>query len=146
MDFYQRLGARLRTLRLRAGLSQSAVGARLGRSAGAINRYEMGRRRVPLRDLPRLAALFGVAPAALLGAGTAADRIGETPAVYAGRRGARSTAAPSMREDIYADFLSPVRLRKLARQARLDETGDPELRRYATLILRDFGRYTKRRR
>lgn len=60
MDFYVRLGQRLRALRIRAGLSQSALGARLGRSASAIDRYEMGQRRIAIADLDRLAKILGV--------------------------------------------------------------------------------------
>jgi len=64
MDFYARLGERLRALRVEAGLSQAAVGARLGRSASAIDRYELGERRVSLQDLFRLARILEVSPEA----------------------------------------------------------------------------------
>ncbi len=66
MDFYVRLGQRLRALRIRAGLSQSALGARLGRSASAIDRYEMGQRRIAIADLQRLAKILGVSPESFL--------------------------------------------------------------------------------
>src|SRR5579884_442239 len=59
MDFYVSLGARLKAFRVRAGLSQADLGARLGRSASAINRYETGQRRLPAEDLIRLAELRG---------------------------------------------------------------------------------------
>src|SRR5579875_3552844 len=67
MDFYVSLGARLKAFRVRAGLSQADLGARLGRSASAINRYETGQRRLPAEDLIRLAELLGVSPEDLLG-------------------------------------------------------------------------------
>lgn len=62
MKFYVRLGERLRALRNRAGLSQAALGAKLGRSASAIDRYEIGQRRISLADLLRLSRVLGVAP------------------------------------------------------------------------------------
>jgi transcriptional regulator with XRE-family HTH domain len=60
MAFYARLGQRLREFRIRAGLSQAALGARLDRSASAIDRYEMGQRRISIADLHRLAGILGV--------------------------------------------------------------------------------------
>lgn len=65
MDFYARLGARLRALRIQAGLSQAALGARLGRTPSAIDRYEMGQRRLALEDVLRLARILGVPAEAL---------------------------------------------------------------------------------
>ncbi len=67
MDFYAKLGERLRMLRTRAGLSQAALGARLGRSPSAIDRYEMGQRRVSLADLLRLSKILNVPLEAFLG-------------------------------------------------------------------------------
>ena len=141
MDFYQRIGAKLRAFRLRAGLSQAALGARLGRTAGAINRYEMGGRRVPLKDIPRMASILGVASVTLMGAETtggrgdrSADRVREESPVY-GRRGIRPGAAARA----YAESLSPARLRALARRAGVGPRPDPApLRRYAELIAKDF--------
>lgn len=147
-DFYRRVGARLRTLRIQAGLTQAALGARLGRTAGAINRYEMGQRRVPLRDVPRLASIFGVAPVTLLGeeaagtrGGRSADRVREEPAAY-GKRGTRRGDAARA----YAKSLSSARLRALARLAGVGVQPKPApLRRYAELIVRDFARRSGRR-
>src|SRR5579875_1135087 len=42
MDFYVSLGARLKAFRVRAGLSQADLGARLGRSASAMKRGSGG--------------------------------------------------------------------------------------------------------
>ncbi len=67
--FYRKLGARIRALRVRAGLSQAALGARLGRSASAVDRYEMGQRRIALAELVRMAEILGVTPETLLTAG-----------------------------------------------------------------------------
>jgi len=145
VDFYKRVGARLRTLRIKAGLTQAALGARLGRTAGAINRYEMGHRRVPLRDVPRFASIFGVAPVELLGAeaagtggGRAADKVREEPPIYGQRGTKRSDSARA-----YANRLSPARLQALARRAGVDlQSKAAPLRRYAELIVRDFTRRT----
>jgi transcriptional regulator with XRE-family HTH domain len=150
VDFYQRIGARLRTFRLRAHLSQAALGARLGLTAGAINRYEMGRRRVPLRAIPRMASILGIAPMTLLGTEAAGrrgggserfpDRVREESAAY-GRRASRPDAAARA----YAASLSPARLRVLAKRAGVGPRPDTApLRRYAELIAKDFARRTGR--
>jgi transcriptional regulator with XRE-family HTH domain len=147
VGFYQRIGARLRTLRLQARLSQAALGARLGLTAGAITRYEMGHRRVPLEDVPRIASIFGVAPATLLGAEAAggrgarsadrADRVREESPVY-GKRGVRPDAAARA----YAKSLTPARLRAFAKRAGVEPHYEPAaLRRYAELIAKDFARH-----
>lgn len=146
MDFYQRIGARLRMFRHRAHLSQAALGARLGLTAGAINRYEMGHRRVPLRAIPRMASILGIAPMALLGteaagrrgAGSARfpDRVREESPAY-GRR----TSRPETAARAYAESLSPARLRALAKRAGVGPRPDTApLRRYAELIAKDFAR------
>jgi transcriptional regulator with XRE-family HTH domain len=141
VNFYERIGARLRRLRLRAGLSQAALGARLGVTAGAINRYEMGRRRVPLRDIPRMASILGVASTTLLGTDTSAGRVEEESPVY-GRRGIRPGAAARA----YAESLSPARLRALARRAGVGPRPEAApLRRYAELIAMDFAQRAGRR-
>jgi transcriptional regulator with XRE-family HTH domain len=142
-DFYERLGSRLRTFRRRAGLSQAALGARLGLTAGAINRYEMGRRRVPLKDVSYIASILGITPGALLGtrllgSGEArrATAVQEESPAYGGRRAGSAAEARA-----YATSLPRIRLRALAKQAGLDPEPPPEaLRRYAELIARDFAR------
>jgi len=71
----------MRALRGAAGLSQAALGARLGRSPSAIDRYEMGQRRIPLSDLVRLAETLNVPLDAFLSQSTGRRRPGgrETP-------------------------------------------------------------------
>ena len=144
MDFYQRIGTRLRALRIRAGFTQAGLGARLGVTAGAINRYEMGRRRVPLKDIPRLASILGVASMTLLGTERAArrssrpaDRVQEESPPY-GRPGTAARA--------YAKSLSPARLRALAKRAGVGpQPAAARLRRYAELIAKDFAERAGRR-
>ncbi|GEM_PF-974266 len=84
MGFYARLGQRLRAYRLRAGLSQAALGARLGRSASAIDRYEMGQRRISIADLHRLARVLDVPPTSFF----------ESPAVRAPSGAAQARGGP----------------------------------------------------
>lgn len=153
-DFYRKVGARLRTARLRAELSQAALGARLGVTAGAINRYEMGGRRVPLRHLPRIASILGIAPVVLLGgrAGRGsgrsphrADEVREESPLY-GRSGyGRSGGRPREAAHRYAASLTASRLRRLARRAGLKPDAEaPSLRRYAELVAEDFARRANR--
>jgi transcriptional regulator with XRE-family HTH domain len=75
-EFYSKLGKQIRELRLRAGLSQAALGAHLGRSASAIDRYEMGQRRIALAELVRVADVLGVEPETLVHAATGRGRPG----------------------------------------------------------------------
>lgn len=148
-DFYRKIGSLLRAARQRAKLSQAALGARLGVTAGAINRYEMGGRRVPLRDAPRLASILGIPPAALFG-GTAgpqrgghahrAGEVREESPVY-GRTGTGRRRAVR----VYAASLTASQLRILARRAGLKPDAEtPSLRRYAELIAEDFVKRTAR--
>lgn len=144
-NFYRRVGATVRAARLRAKLSQAALGARLGVTAGAVNRYEMGGRRVPLRDVPRIAAILGIAPAVLLG-GSAGGRESRSPyragevreeSPMYGRSGLRAHDAARS----YAASLTASRLRTLARRAGLTPEPDTAtLRRYAELIAEDLTR------
>lgn len=173
MDFYVSLGARLKVFRVRAGLSQADLGARLGRSASAINRYETGQRRLPAEDLIRLAELLDVSPEDLLGvpsrnsgrrqtgpSGLSSEELRvlralgrklsytlpgpEADRVHEGR--AAYALAP-LRIRPYVRALTPHRLRHLARRAGWAGSADPAtLRRYAALILRDFARFSKRER
>lgn len=53
--FYQKLGARLRWIRQQKGLTTSAVGIRLKYTAGTIAMWEVGKSRIKLTDLMKLA-------------------------------------------------------------------------------------------
>ncbi len=96
-EIYEKVGERLRVLRTRAGLSQAALGAKLDRSASAIDRYEMGQRRLSLADLLRLSDILGVPLEALA----------QDPA---GRR-RRPAAQTSERAAAESHLLSTERLR-----------------------------------
>lgn len=148
-DFYRKVGGRLRAARQRAELSQAALGARLGVTAGAINRYEMGGRRVPLRDVPRLASILGIAPGVLFGEtagqqrGGAAHRAGEVreeSPIYGRSRTRRRRTARH-----YAASLTASQLRMLAHRAGLKPDAETQsLRRYAELIAEDLAKRTAR--
>lgn len=65
-DFYEDFGRRLAQLRRAAGLSQQALGERVGLSRTSIVNVEKGRQRVPLHMLVEFAAALGVEPINLL--------------------------------------------------------------------------------
>jgi transcriptional regulator with XRE-family HTH domain len=60
------VGMRLRELRRQHGLTQTQVGAVIGKSAPTIYRLETGLASITLADLRKLAAFFGVSVADLI--------------------------------------------------------------------------------
>lgn len=60
------IGARIRELRQRAGLTQAQVGHALGRTKTAVSYMESGRTAVNASQIYRLAQLFGCHPAEVL--------------------------------------------------------------------------------
>lgn len=79
-QFFKELGARVAQLRKQAGLSQQAVADELGIAQQTLAHYEVGRLRMPVSLLPKLAQLFGVPGDDLLGlTGTSAGKRGPTP-------------------------------------------------------------------
>lgn len=62
----QRIGERIRDLRIEAGLRQQDLAERLNVSIPAISNYENGVHQIDADDLPRFAEALGVKPAALL--------------------------------------------------------------------------------
>lgn len=60
-DIKQIIAARLKEARIKAGLSQEEVGAKLGyKSSGTISQHENGSKTPPAKDLPLFAKLYGV--------------------------------------------------------------------------------------
>lgn len=55
-----RVGARLRELRLRAGLSTQEAAESVGRTVAAWNAWERGTRNLPVELLPEIAETLGV--------------------------------------------------------------------------------------
>ena len=59
-QFIKDLGRRLAQLRQEAGLTQQTVAAHLGVAQQTLAHYEVGRLRLPVALVPRLATLFAV--------------------------------------------------------------------------------------
>lgn len=82
-QFGKELGRRLAQLRQEAGLTQQAVAAHLGIAQQTLAHYEVGRLRLPVALVPKLADLFDVPTDVLLGvtapAGKSAGKRGPTP-------------------------------------------------------------------
>jgi transcriptional regulator with XRE-family HTH domain len=54
------IGRALASLRESAGLTQQSAAARLGMTPNAVAQWEAGRRSPSLRDIPRIAAAYGI--------------------------------------------------------------------------------------
>jgi transcriptional regulator with XRE-family HTH domain len=65
--FFIELGARIASLRKEEGITQVQLADLLGTSQQTITAYEVGRRRVPVSSLPKLAKLLGVSIEELIG-------------------------------------------------------------------------------
>jgi len=83
-QFGKELGRRLAQLRQDVGLTQHVVATHLGIAQQTLAHYEVGRLRLPVVLVPKLAALFGVSTDVLLGVADA--RAGNSP----GKRGPTS--------------------------------------------------------
>ena len=66
MDIRRIFGANLRHHRLAAGLSQEAVGERMGADRAHISSMELGKQNITLLTLHEVAQALGVKPAMLL--------------------------------------------------------------------------------
>lgn len=66
-QFLKAVGARIAKLRKEQGLSQQSVADKLGIAQQSYAHYEVGRVRMPLWVLPRLAQLLGVSADELIG-------------------------------------------------------------------------------
>lgn len=66
MDPYQRLRELLIRERKRAGLSQAALAAKLGKPQSYVSKYERGERRVDVVELLEIAGALSVDAAALV--------------------------------------------------------------------------------
>lgn len=59
-DIKQRVGQQIREARLKAGLTQKEVGAKLGVTEGAYNRYESGQQNLTIDTIHKICKAIGV--------------------------------------------------------------------------------------
>lgn len=78
-QFFKELGSRVAQLRQQAGLSQQAVADQIGVAQQTLAHYEVGRLRMPVSLLPKLAQIFGVPGDELLGLNSGTGKRGPTP-------------------------------------------------------------------
>jgi transcriptional regulator with XRE-family HTH domain len=77
--FFIDLGARIARLRKDEGITQVQLAEQLGTSQQTITAYEVGRRRVPVSALPRIAKLLGVSIEELIGEEAKPGKRGPAP-------------------------------------------------------------------
>jgi transcriptional regulator with XRE-family HTH domain len=68
-QFFRQLGARIASLRREQGLTQAQLAEVLGLTQQMVASYEVGRRRVPVSLLPKIAAALAVSVETLIGQG-----------------------------------------------------------------------------
>jgi transcriptional regulator with XRE-family HTH domain len=78
-QFFKALGARVAQLRKEQSLSQQALADQLGIAQQTFAHYEVGRARMPVSLLPKLAHIFGVGVDELLGLRNGTGKRGPTP-------------------------------------------------------------------
>jgi transcriptional regulator with XRE-family HTH domain len=77
--FFKALGARIAVLRKESGITQVQLAEAMGVSQQTVASWEVGRRGVPVSNLPLLARTLGVSVEALIGEKAAAAKRGPTP-------------------------------------------------------------------
>jgi transcriptional regulator with XRE-family HTH domain len=77
--FFKEMGARIAQLRKEQNLTQQQLADELGLSQQIVASYEIGRRRIPVSTLPRLARTLGISVEALIGEQEAPAKRGPTP-------------------------------------------------------------------
>ena len=77
--FFEQLGARIAELRKAQGITQVQLAEWLGVSQQTINAYEVGRRRMAISALPKLARMLGVAMEELIGEESRPAKRGPVP-------------------------------------------------------------------
>lgn len=77
--FFKEMGARIAQLRKEQNLTQQQLADELELSQQIIASYEIGRRRIPVSTLPRLARTLGVSIETLIGEEQAPAKRGPTP-------------------------------------------------------------------
>jgi transcriptional regulator with XRE-family HTH domain len=77
--FFIDMGARIARLRKDEGITQVQLAELLGTSQQTITAYEVGRRRVPVSSLPKIAKLLGVSIEELIGEEAKPGKRGPAP-------------------------------------------------------------------
>jgi len=77
--FFIDMGARIARLRKEEGITQVQLAELLGTSQQTITAYEVGRRRVPVSSLPKIAKLLGVSVEELIGEEAKPGKRGPAP-------------------------------------------------------------------
>jgi transcriptional regulator with XRE-family HTH domain len=82
-DFFVQLGARIASLRKEQNITQVQLAGLLKVSQQTVNAYEVGRRRMPVSSLPRIARYLGVSIEELIGEppSAATKKRGPTPKI-----------------------------------------------------------------
>jgi len=114
-QFGKELGRRLAQLRQEAGLTQHAVAAHLGIAQQTLAHYEVGRLRLPVALVPKLATLFAVSTDVLLGVtdastGARAGKRGPTPKLQ--RQLERLSRLPKAQQHVVLAMLDGVLLQQ----------------------------------
>ncbi len=111
-QFTKELGRRLAQLRQEAGLTQQAMAAELGVAQQTLAHYEVGRLRLPVVLVPKVAALFGVPTDVLLGVTSARiaaqGKRGPTPKLQ--RQLERVSRLPKAQQQVVLAMLDGVLL------------------------------------
>lgn len=79
--FFINMGARIARLRKAEGITQAQLAELLGTSQQTITAYEVGRRRVPVSNLPKIAKLLGVSIEELIGEEAKPGKRGPAPKI-----------------------------------------------------------------
>lgn len=105
-QFFKELGSRVARLRKAQGLSQQAVADEIGIAQQTLAHYEVGRLRLPVSLLPKLAQLFGVPGDELLGLSSGAGKRG--PASRLQRQIERLGRLPKAQQKVVLQMLDGV--------------------------------------
>ena len=104
--FFIDLGARIAHLRKEEGITQVQLAELLGTSQQTITAYEVGRRRVPVSSLPKIAKLLGVSVEALIDEEAKPGKRGPAPKLQ--QQLERITRLPKTRQRFVMDVLDSM--------------------------------------
>ena len=105
-QFLKALGARITKLRKEAGLSQQRVADLLGIAQQSYAHYEVGRVRMPVWMLPRIAQLFGVGAEELIGEPARPGKRGPAPLLQ--QKIERLSRLPKAKQKVVLEMLDGV--------------------------------------